>query len=150
MVVWAFQLALVVKNLPANAGDTRDMGLIPASGRPSGEGHGNPLQYSCLENPMDREASWATVHRTVKSWTRLKHISVHSVYVSAIVSIHLTLSIPLCVHKSIIAFLFLPCKQENNGLDWGLGEGGVQGSGRPPSVFSLIGLLNPVACLRNP
>ena len=46
---------LVVKNLPANAGDLRDVGLIPGSGRSLGRGHGNPLQYSCLENPMDRE-----------------------------------------------------------------------------------------------
>ena len=53
----------MVKNLPANAGDVRDVGLIPGSGRSPGEGHDNPLQYSCLENPMDREAWWATVHR---------------------------------------------------------------------------------------
>ena len=53
---------LVVKNLSANAGDIRDMGLTPESGRFPGGGHGNPLQYSCLENPMDREAWWATGH----------------------------------------------------------------------------------------
>ena len=47
-------MVLVVKNLPANAGDTRDMGLIPGSGRSPGEGNGNPLQYSCLKNSMDR------------------------------------------------------------------------------------------------
>ena len=52
----AYQLALVVKNLPGNAGDIRDVGSIPGLGRSSGGGHGNPLQYSCLENPMDREA----------------------------------------------------------------------------------------------
>ena len=68
----ASQAALVVKNLPANAGDIRDAGLIPGSGRSPGGGHGNPLQYSCLENPMDREAWWATVHRVTKSWTLLK------------------------------------------------------------------------------
>ena len=50
-----------VKNLPANAGDRRDMGLIPGWGRSPGGGHGNPLQYSYLKNPMDREAWWATV-----------------------------------------------------------------------------------------
>ena len=49
----ASQVVLVVKNLPANAGDLRDMGSIPGSGRSPGEGQGNPLQYSCLENPMD-------------------------------------------------------------------------------------------------
>ena len=57
----------VVKNLPANAGDIRDLGLIPGSGRSPGRGHGNPLQYSCLENPMDREAWWATVQRVTES-----------------------------------------------------------------------------------
>ena len=53
---WASQVVLVVKNLPANAGDIRDTGSIPASGRSPGGRHGNPLQYYCLENPMDREA----------------------------------------------------------------------------------------------
>ena len=52
----------MVKNLPANARDARDVSLIPGLGRSSGEGNGNPLQYSCLENPMDREAWHATVH----------------------------------------------------------------------------------------
>ena len=56
----------VVKNAPANAGDA---GLIPGSGRSPGGGNGNPLQYSCLENPMDREGWWATVHAVTKSWT---------------------------------------------------------------------------------
>ena len=59
----------VVKNLPANAGV---VDLIPRSGRPPGGGHGNPLQYSYLENPMDRGAWWATVHTVTKSWTQLK------------------------------------------------------------------------------
>ena len=54
-------MALVVKNPPANAGDVRDVGLIPGLGRSPGGGHGNPLQYSSLENPMDRGACWATV-----------------------------------------------------------------------------------------
>ena len=49
-------MALLVRNLPVNAGDVRDMGVIPRSGRSPGEGHGNPLQYSCLENPMTEEA----------------------------------------------------------------------------------------------
>ena len=52
----------VVKNPPANAGDTGDMGSIPGSGRSPGVGNGNPLQYSCLENPKDGGALWATVH----------------------------------------------------------------------------------------
>ena len=72
----ASQVALVVKNLPANAGDIRDMGSIPGLGRCPGGGNGNPLQYSCLENPMenpmDGGAWWATVHGVAKSQTRLK------------------------------------------------------------------------------
>ena len=58
-----------VKNLPANAGDIRNLGSIPGLGRSPGGGNGNPLQYSCLENPMDRETWWATVHGVTKSWT---------------------------------------------------------------------------------
>ena len=67
----ASQVVLVVKN-PANAGNIKDVGLIPWSGRSPGGGHGNPLQYSCLENPMDRGAWRATVYRVAKSQTRLK------------------------------------------------------------------------------
>ena len=62
-------MVLVVKNAPANAGDIRDMGLIPGSGRSPGEGLGNLLQYSCLENPTDRGAWLAIVHMVAKSWT---------------------------------------------------------------------------------
>ena len=57
----------MVKNPPADAGDMRDVGLIPQSGRPPGEGNGNSLQQSCLENPMDRGAWQATVHRVTES-----------------------------------------------------------------------------------
>ena len=59
----------MVKNPTANAGDVRDQGLIPGSGRFPGEGNGNPLQYSCLENPMDRGAWQAIVHWVAKSQT---------------------------------------------------------------------------------
>ena len=62
-------VVLVVKNLPFSAEDIRDAGLIPGSGGSPREGHGNPFQYSCLENPMDRGACWATVHSVAKSWT---------------------------------------------------------------------------------
>ena len=68
---WATKVALV-KNLPANAGDIRDPGLIPGSGRSPGRGHSNPFQYSCLENPMDRRAWKAIVHRVTQRWTWLK------------------------------------------------------------------------------
>ena len=57
----------MVKNLPGNAGDTRDFGLIPGSGRSPGIGNGKPLRYSCLENSMDRGAWWATVHGVPKN-----------------------------------------------------------------------------------
>ena len=65
-----FPRGTVAKNLPANAGY---MGSIPGSGKSSGEGNGNPLQYSCLGNPMDREAWWAVVHGVTKSWIRLSN-----------------------------------------------------------------------------
>ena len=65
----ALLVALMVKDPPANAGDVRDTGSIPGSGRSPGGGHGNPLQYSCLENPVDRGAWQATVHRVAKSQT---------------------------------------------------------------------------------
>ena len=58
----ASQVLLMAKNPPADAGDIRDVGSLPGSGRSPGEGHSNPLQYSCLENPTDRGAWWATVH----------------------------------------------------------------------------------------
>ena len=64
-------MALVVKNLPANAGDTRDVGSVLRSGKSPGGGNGNPLQYSCLENSMDRGAWWATAHGVAKSQTKL-------------------------------------------------------------------------------
>ena len=69
-------MALVVKNLPANARDI-DAGSIPGSGRSPGEGHGNPLQYSCLENSTDRGAWQATVHRVAKNRARLQRLSKH-------------------------------------------------------------------------
>ena len=68
-VFQASQVALVVKNPPANAGDIRDAGVIPGSGRSPGGGNDNPLQHSCLENPTDRGAWQATVHRVAKNQT---------------------------------------------------------------------------------
>ena len=66
------------KNLPANARDAGDKGLISGSGRAPGGGNGNPRQYSCLENPMDREAWWATVYVVAKSRTRLSTCARHN------------------------------------------------------------------------
>ena len=65
-------MVLAVKNPPANAGDIKDVCLNPGLERSPGGGHGNPLQYSCLENLMDRGAWWATVHRVTNSQTQLK------------------------------------------------------------------------------
>ena len=62
-------MSLVAKNLPGNAGDIKDMGLIPGLGRSPEGGHGNPLHYSCLENPMDKGFWQATVHGVAKSQT---------------------------------------------------------------------------------
>ena len=73
----AFQVALVIKNPPANAGDVGDPGSIPGSGRSPGEGNGKPLQYSCLKNPMDRGVWRATVHGAAKSRTQLSDCHTH-------------------------------------------------------------------------
>ena len=72
-------MALVVKNPSDNAGAIRDMGSIPGLGRSPVGGQGNPLQYSCLENPMDRGAQWATVHGVTESQTQLKRLSTHAI-----------------------------------------------------------------------
>ena len=75
MYVCVSQVALVVKRPSASAGDVRDMGSIPGLGRFPGGGHSNPLQYSCLENPVDRGAWQAIVHRVTKSQIPLKWLS---------------------------------------------------------------------------
>ena len=62
---------------PAKAGDAKDMASAPGSGRSPGGGHCNPLQYSCLENPMDRGVWWAIVQRVTKSWIQLKQLCMH-------------------------------------------------------------------------
>ena len=67
LALGASQVVLVVKNLPVNAGDIRDVGSVPGLGRSPGGGHGNPLQYSCLESPMNRGSWWVTVHRVAQS-----------------------------------------------------------------------------------
>ena len=70
-------LVLVVKNPPGNAGDIKDLGSIPGLGRSPGRGYGNPLDYFCLENSMDRGAWRATIHMVTKSQTGLKQLSIH-------------------------------------------------------------------------
>ena len=76
--MWGFPRSAVVKNLPTNAGDTRDLSLIPGSERSPGVGNSNPFQCSCLGNPMDRGAWRATVHEVAKSRTRLQQLSTHT------------------------------------------------------------------------
>ena len=71
-------MALGVKNPPANAGDIRAAGSVLGSGRSPGGGHGNPLQHSCLKNPVDRGAWWTTDHRVANSLTILKQLSTHA------------------------------------------------------------------------
>ena len=77
-LIRASQVALVVMNLPADAGDMRDGSLIPGLGRSPGGGHGNPLQDSCMENRMDRGGWWATDQRVAKSQTQLKRLGMHA------------------------------------------------------------------------
>ena len=75
---WGFHGGSAIKNLPDNAGDARDVGSIPVLERSPWEGNGNPLQYSCLENPMDRGAWWSMVHKAHLCQTRLKQLSTHA------------------------------------------------------------------------
>ena len=89
---WASQVVLVVKNLPANAGGIRDAGSIPQSGRSLGRGHGNPLQYACLENPMDRGAWKTRVHGIQVSDTTEVNLAKHILPITWSLS---TLTFPL-------------------------------------------------------
>ena len=107
---WASQVVLVVKNLPANAGDVRNMGLIPGSGRSPGKGNGNPLQYPCMENSMDGGGLRATVH----GLQRVGHDWMSNTFVFALTCIdlmpiftsELTLpSLPISGHVSYFSFL---------------------------------------------
>ena len=94
IITAASRVALVVKNLPANTGDIREASSIPGSGRSSEGGNSNPLQYSCLENPMDRGAWGAIVYRVAKNWTQLKWLSTH----------HNILSHELCNSFEVLEF----------------------------------------------
>ena len=87
------RVARVVKTPSPNAGDIRDSGLIPGLGRSPGEGHVNPLQYSCLDNPMDRRAWQATLHSVVNSRTQLKWLSTRAAWLGASTALG-TLGVP--------------------------------------------------------
>ena len=93
----------MVKNLPTIAGDLSDEGSIPESGRSLGGEHGNSLQYSCLENPMDRGVWWAMVHRVANSQTGLKQLSTHPHSI-------------LCIHHNL--FIHCPIDRHFAGLQF--------------------------------
>ena len=97
------EVVLVVKNFPANARDLRDTSLIPGLGGSPEGGHDNPLQYSCLDNPMDRGAWRATVHRVAKSRTRLKRLSMHTRHVCLQTGFCILLT---CTHLPLSMSLF--------------------------------------------
>ena len=105
------QVALVVNNRPAHARDIEDASLIPGSGRPTGGGNGNPLQYSCLENPMDRGLWQAAVHGVAQSLTGLKRLSTH-----AHTQLPVVLSLPHPLSKTEMSQRHLnpPLKHEGN------------------------------------
>ena len=92
-----FQDSSTGKESACHAGDTKDPSLIPGSGRSFGEGHGNPLQYSYLENPMDRGAWWVTVHRLAKNYTQLKQLNTEPI------------NLELCFYIASLCFLLNLC-----------------------------------------
>ena len=114
----------MVKNPPANAGDINDVGLIPEFRQSLGGSHGNPLQYSCLENPMDRGAWWPTVHGITKSQTQLKWLSTQTLFaISSVSSVYLSLLIFLPIililacgsSSSAFCIMFSACNLNKQG-----------------------------------
>ena len=114
-------MALAVKNLPVNAGDFRKLGLIPGLGRPPGGGHGNPLQYFCLKDPMDRRAQQAIVHRFEKSWTQLKRLRTHSGPLNSHIMSYFTF--PINLGMSLVFHYF----REHCTHEMGISHGHVDG-----------------------
>ena len=143
---WASQVVLVVKNPPTNAGDIRDTGSVPGSERFPRGGNGNPLQYSCLENPMDGGAWRATVHVITESQTWLKWLSmpVDAVYILCCKLFDLKL---LVLSESAILFLcqslkfYSTCKSYPN-TDFPVSSGlrTVNGLGSIPTVLGMKSL----------
>ena len=100
----------VVKDLPANAGDPRDSSLIPGSGRSPGGGNDYPLQYSCLENPIDREAGQATVHEISKSQTWLStHTHMHTPQDESYILLNLFFTKKIPSHQASISGTWFLC-----------------------------------------
>ena len=94
---FAITLCSLWTSQPANAGDIRDTGSVLELGRSPGEGNDNPLQFSCLDNPMDRGAQWATVHEVAESQIRLKQLSMHTHCVVLYQRLYLYALIPKCL-----------------------------------------------------
>ena len=137
----ASQVVLVVKKkkkkkTPANAGDLRNRGLIPGLGRSPGEGHCNPLQYSCLENPMDRGAWQAAVYRVTKSWAKLKRLSMHTKNIFT----------KSCFHRLPLWLNWSACNAGD--LSWipGLGRSPGEGKGYPLQYFGLENSMDSIVC----
>ena len=123
-------VALVVKNQPANAGETGDVGSIPGSRKSPGEGNSNPLQNSCLENPTNRGAWQATVHRVTKSLTWLEWRSMHTLSSEELLCGH-HWTLPICILFSLLApgllkrdfgIFFFPSHPERSSDSQQLGE----------------------------
>ena len=113
-------MTLVVKNLPANAGDERDSSWIPGLGRSPGGGHSNPLQYSCLEKLMDRGAWWATVHRVAKSRTRVKRLSKHAQVLEVRLNHTIAQNLIFAVRSHNYACRGVHCGGHMGGASWAL------------------------------
>ena len=109
---------LVVRNPPANAADIRDVGLIPESWISPGGGHGNPLQYSCLDSPMDRGAWWTTVHRVTKSRTWLKWLSMHE-YINIYYMWYILYIFQPIWNKKSLKKWMNPCLTAKEKIEWG-------------------------------
>ena len=118
----ASKVALVIRNLPANVGDIRNVGSVPGLGRSPGGGHGNPLWYSCLENPMDRRAWWAVVHGVAKDWTWLRQPRKHS---------------HACCCMTILLCQWFPVYKTENTFTW-------------PEIPSFLPLFTPMSPRRSP
>ena len=113
------QVKPMVNNPLVNAGDIRDTGSIPGLGRSPGGGHGNPLQYSCLENPTDRGAWWVTVHRVTKSRTRLSmHAQLSKAPLLTSFSSNVSSTTPICLNFCCISELNWPEKSWLQKTKW--------------------------------